>query len=726
VPESQEHPIIRRGPALPRRRGDDCEPPRPHVGETPAPAPAPKPERRLRPEIQALRAIAVTLVVVSHLWPAALPGGFVGVDVFFAISGFLITSLLLREIDRTGRISLASFWARRARRILPAALLTLLFVAIATVAFVPLNLWQQYFADLRASTGYFQNWHLASTAVDYFHASDAPSPVQHFWSLAVEEQFYLVWPVLMLLGLAGAPSRHKKAAIAAGMALLTLASLVYSIRYTPADPNAAYFITPTRAWEFGLGGLLALLPGFERSPSPARAALSWIGLIAIGLAAALYSPATQFPGYAAALPVLGAVAVMRAGAPAGRLAPTGLMSLRPVQLLGDISYSVYLWHWPLIVLTPFVIAGGLTTTTKVGIIMLTVIAAWLSKVFVEDPVRRSGFLSRRPLRWTFALALAGTAAMLAVTFGGTSQVRAEITKQAKQTNAFLAKAPTCFGAAARDTAHPCSSASLAKKVVPTPAEARERPNAPCTVTEKTGTVQVCAFGASPPKATATVALVGDSHASHWRAALAPIAVKSGWRGLSLTHTSCPFSRAQRKLPEPINSHCLRWKGELVKWFAKHPEVSTVFVSQLSGGSGVVTHGKSAFETEVAGYIAAWKSLPATVKHIVVIRDNPNVGGHTDVCVQQAIAKHRNAGQACALSRSKSLNADAAATAARRLDSPRVQVIDLTPFMCSSSQCFPVVGGALVYKDATHLTAVFAKTLSPYLGRALGRLEASWS
>ena len=571
-----------------------------------------------------------------------------------------------------------------------------------------------------------QNWHLASSAVDYFHSADAPSPVQHFWSLAVEEQFYVVWPVLMLLGLAVAPALRKRRAIAAGMALLTAVSFAYAIGYTPQNPSAAYFITPTRAWEFGLGGLLALLPGFERSPSAVRSALSWIGLGAIGLAAALYSPATPFPGYAAALPVLGAVAVMRAGAPAGRFAPTGLMSLRPVQFLGDASYSVYLWHWPLIVLAPFVLTDGLTTQTRIGLIMLTLVAAWLSKVFVEDPVRRSGFLSRRRLRWTFALALAGTAAMLAVSFGGTSQVQAKIHQQATQANAFLARAPSCFGAAARDAAHPCRDARLAKKVVPTPADARERPNAPCTITEKQGTVQVCAFGARAGKATGTIALVGDSHASHWRAALAPIARKNGWRGLSLTHTSCPFSKAERKLEEPIRSRCALWKRQLTAWFHRHPEVSTVFVSQLSGGSGVVTHGTSAFETEVAGYIAAWRSLPATVEHIVVIRDNPSVGGHTDVCVQQAISKHRNAGTACALPRSTSLNADAAAVAAKRLHSPRVQVVDLTSFMCSSTKCFPVVGGALVYKDATHLTAVFAKTLSPYLGRGIDKLRASWS
>ncbi len=231
--------------------------------------------KEVRAEIQALRALAVALVVVFHMWPSSLPGGFVGVDVFFVISGFLITSLLLREIDRTGQLSLSKFYARRARRILPASLVTLGCVGIATILFVPLSYWQQFFGDLTASTTYVQNWHLSAAAVDYFAADQGPSPVQHFWSLSAEEQFYLVWPVTLVF--AAAVTRHaprlRRRAIAASMGLLTLASLVYSLIATATDPAAAYFVTPTRAWEFGAGGLLALLPAAQPGPSRARSAL---------------------------------------------------------------------------------------------------------------------------------------------------------------------------------------------------------------------------------------------------------------------------------------------------------------------------------------------------------------------------------------------------------------------------------------------------------------------
>ena len=208
------------------------------------------PRSALRAEIQALRALAVALVLVYHLWPAVLPGGFVGVDVFFAISGFLITSLLLREAERAGSVSLRAFWARRARRILPAALLTVLVCALATIALVPLTRWQQFFAEMRASTAYVQNWKLAGDAVDYLAAANAPSPVQHYWSLSIEEQFYLLWPGLIGVAVRvtrGRPVQARRGAVTAVLAAATGLSLAYSIAHTSADPAAAYFVTPTRA-----------------------------------------------------------------------------------------------------------------------------------------------------------------------------------------------------------------------------------------------------------------------------------------------------------------------------------------------------------------------------------------------------------------------------------------------------------------------------------------------
>lgn len=288
-----------------------------------------------------------------------------------------------------------------------------------------------------------------------------------------------------------------------------------------------------------------------------------------------------------------------------------------------------------------------------------------------------------------------------------------------------AATPACFGAASRDPLHPCHNASLRLAVVPTPAEARNVPNAPCGLTLVAG-LSVCAFGVAEGAAT-TVALVGDSHAADWRAAVEVVAQSERWHGVSLTHSSCPLSSATRDLPTPARHGCARWRRRVLSWFGRHPEVSTLFVSALSGGTGVVPDsGRSEFETAVHGYMRAWKALPASVGEIVVLRDTPKVRSDTDRCVEHAMARHARPGPACAVPRAAALGRDPLVAAAQRLRSPRVRVIDLTRVFCGAAQCYPVVGGALVYKDAHHLTRVFAATLGPLLQREVHRSIASGS
>jgi hypothetical protein len=284
----------------------------------------------------------------------------------------------------------------------------------------------------------------------------------------------------------------------------------------------------------------------------------------------------------------------------------------------------------------------------------------------------------------------------------------------------------CLGAAARDGGHPCAGSSLRYSVQPTPDEAESAPSAPCTGVARDDLVGICYFGVEPEQATGTVALVGDSHAAHWRAAADVVARAHGWRGMSITHSSCPFSRATRNLVQPDRAHCLRWNQELLAWFTRHPEVHTLFVSALSGGRGVIVpRGESEFAARVRGYLAVWRALPASVKHIVVIRDTPKVHADTLDCVRRAMAAHRRAGSACAVGRRGRLDRDAAVVAARRLQSRRVQTVDLTPYFCAPRRCFPVVGGVLAYRDGHHLTPAFVRTLGPYLDRHVRRLMASW-
>jgi peptidoglycan/LPS O-acetylase OafA/YrhL len=673
-----------------------------------------------REEIQALRAIAVLLVVLFHLWPNAVPGGFVGVDVFFAISGFLITGLLLRDVERRGTVSLAAFWARRARRLLPAPLLVILVCAAATVALVPLTAWDRFFSDFRASTAYVQNWHLASTAVDYFAANDAPSPVRHFWSLSAEEQFYVVWPLLMLVGvlIARRTGGVSRGAITLVLGVATLLSLACSIVLTASDPSVAYYATPTRAWEFGAGGLLALVVREEVARPVVGSALSWLGLAAILLAALGFSERMAFPGWAALLPIGGALAVMGAGMPTPRWAPSGVLRLPALQFLGDISYSIYLWHWPLLIFAPYALGHGVGDGTAIAIFGLTIVAAWLTKLFVEDPVRGASALIRRPPRLTLVAAAAATAGVVGVTVAGSDHVQAQAARDARVTRQTLEHRPPCFGAAARDPRRPCHNPALRSIIVPTPVEAEKMPNAPCRITERDERLRVCAFGLEPARARTTVAILGDSHASHWRPALDVVAKARRWRGLSITRTGCAFSLATPDVVPRARTHCAQWKRQVLAWFGRHPEVSTVLVAAHAGAGVVTPPERDAFAVKREGYADAWRALPSSVRRIVVIRDTPRMRGSTLDCVQEAMDDGARATSACAVPRRLALQPDPEVAAATGAQPGRVRVVDLTRQLCDARTCPAVVGGALAFKDEDHLTPVFAATLGPFLRRDL--------
>ena len=685
-------------------------------------------KRVLRPEIQALRAIAVATVVIFHYWPGLISGGYIGVDVFFAISGFLITGHLVREVDSSGRVSLPGFWARRARRILPAALLVLLFCAVATFLIVPLNLWDQFFREIQASTLYVENWNLAREAVDYLGAENRPSPVQHYWSLSVEEQFYIVWPVLILVAMLVVRKRSavvRRRSITTMLAILTAASLAYSIWHTANDPAAAFFVTPTRVWEFGAGGLLAIFAISTARPA-LRAAVSWVGVAMILVAAFAYSPDTPFPGAAAILPIAGTLAVIWAGSPELRWSPWHWMKLRGTQWLGNVSYSVYLWHWPLLILTPFLILSGLTTPIKLGLLALTLLLAALSKRFVEDPLRSGPFLASHRPRRSFAFVLVGTGAVLLASVGALAVLSARQDADTLATTRLFASHERCLGAAARDPEHqPCVNPKLRLAVSPTPLELKRDYVGALNVLacpenggRHNGVIKSCTFGVPPERAKRYAAIIGDSHAGRWRRGMTMMAEQRKWNVVAASLLGCPFSSVTYPKKGLDTAKCIEWKKEIPRWLASQPKINTLFVAQLTQPFTT----KAKFEADVAGYQEQWRRLPPTIKHIVVFRDNPRADKGTLDCVERAMSEKRPAGEACALPRSRVLTAypDAAAVAALRLHKPNIGVIDLSPFYCDAKLCYPVIGGVLVTSDRSHLTPLFNGTLVPYALRALDR------
>jgi hypothetical protein len=281
--------------------------------------------------------------------------------------------------------------------------------------------------------------------------------------------------------------------------------------------------------------------------------------------------------------------------------------------------------------------------------------------------------------------------------------------------AAAADKPRCYGAASRDPQTPCDNPNLRLKVTPTPTQALLKPNSICNRLHVEDLVRTCWWGARAKGAKTTVALIGDSHASAWRAVLSPVGKKRHWRGISNTLTSCAFSRVVSLTPKSRARECRDWNNQTIAWFERHPEVTTVFVV-------AATIPKPGFETQVKGFRDAWKRLPHTVRNIIVIRDNPRMQADTGPCIDAARRTNRPAGSACARKRSTSLPTDPPSTAARRMGSKRIHVIDLSKYFCDASLCYPVIGGVLVYKDLTHITSTYGSTLAPYLEREVRRLK----
>ncbi len=383
-------------------------------------------DRAFRADIQGLRAVAVLEVVFYHAHLSFLGGGYVGVDVFFVISGFLITDLLWRERVRTGRVSLRAFYGRRARRLLPMAMLVLVVTMAASVRWVPPLQLRSVWKDGVASAFYGGNYRFAAAQANYLTSSAPPSPFQQYWSLGVEEQFYVVWPLLLLAAASfvrpwsrrrGTHSLHAQVGSTTVqraerpsalvpfnvLTVVAIGSFVFSLWLTRADQPWAFFSLPTRAWELAVGGLVALgAPVLRRLPVGAAMALGWAGLAAVVASAVGFGASTPFPGTAALAPVLGAAAILTAGLVPSRWGPVALLGTAVMGFIGAISYSWYLWHWPVLVLAPDVVGHALSEGTDLTLAAGSGLLAWASYRLVEEPSRRSKWLSAHARRSLFA------------------------------------------------------------------------------------------------------------------------------------------------------------------------------------------------------------------------------------------------------------------------------------------------------------------------------------
>jgi peptidoglycan/LPS O-acetylase OafA/YrhL len=625
-----------------------------------------------RRDIEGLRAVAVLLVVLYHCGVPFLPGGYVGVDVFFVISGFLITGLLLRERERTGRISIRAFYGRRIRRLLPAALLVTVVTVGAAYRWLPPLRAPQVALDGLFTTVYGLNYRLAATGIDYLNADAAPSPLQHFWSLAVEEQFYLIWPLLLLF------ARRRPVLIA-----VVAASFAVSVWQTGANPTWAYFGLHTRAWELGAGALVAALGGrLPRTIAP-------VGVAAIGLAAMVYTDRTAFPGYAALLPVAGTVVVLLARS-------DGLLGARPVQVIGRLSYSWYLWHWPVLMIGPVVLGRHAGLGLNLALAAGALSAAAATYALVENPVRQM----RVPVT-------AGLVVTLMVAGGCLAASRISPQRTSGYTAPLLTTLrPADLGRAV--TAVPENlTPSLRRATADQPRIYRDKCSSDFT---DASIHRPCAYGDLGSRT--TIVLFGDSHAGAWFPAVEGVAQRRGWRLVVVTKSACSAASVrifQAKLNRPFDE-CVRWRESTWDYIGSlHPAM--VLMTSAAAGGDLADKPADPDAAWTAGWARSADRLATSGAKLYLLDDTPYQRGDVPEC----LSAHPAAPQQCAVGRAAALpNPARRAMIDAALRGRGVTTIDPTPWFCTTTGCPVIVGNVLVYRDVSHITATYARLLAPLL------------
>nr|WP_256371188.1 acyltransferase family protein [Mycobacterium sp. PS03-16] len=713
-------------------------------------------ERGFRPDIEGLRAVAVLAVVLFHADVPGLRGGFVGVDVFFVISGFLITGLLWREASANGTVRLRNFYAARARRLLPASAVVGVITMIGAALLLPPLQVASVAMDGITSALYVSNYRFIGSGVNYFAESSlaSPSPFQHYWSLGVEEQFYLVWPIL-IIGTAWLIRRLRrldtKAAATASvrpyvviLGLVTVVSFALSLFITYLVPPVAFFSLPTRAWQLAAGGLIALtVTQWRRMPAVPAAVTGWTGLALILLACTWLSSATRYPGIAALLPTLGAVLVIGAGCAQPSRGCGRLLSTRPMGAIGRVSYSWYLWHWPVLVFTPLVVGHAIGLAGKLTAVLVAAGLAVLTMRFVEDPLRFSPRIRRSA--WA-GLGLGGavTATAVCVALVTPMLLPNPASRGPVATPVRIAAAtvppgsdPTAYDAAVRavfDQAQAAVAASVDIRTVPS----NLTPNLSELGSQQLsilsgGCLLVVPFDTEQPEcATAdtssatTVALIGDSRAAMYHPAFEQAATQRSWRLEMLAKASCPI--VELPVSDQFNGlaeqfqRCAQWRGEiLTRVQAEPPQLVVVASARAYDATGVhtMTPGLKMFDDAwLDGLSRLVQQLRDTGAQVLVLGPSVDLPMSAPLC----LSAHPEDVTTCAAVRGEKYARGIAAEAAA-VEAAGGRYTDVTGLFCAGDRCPVIVGNTLVYFDAGHLTREYAQHLAPAMGALADRALA---
>ncbi|MDP9429260.1 MAG: acyltransferase [Actinomycetota bacterium] len=697
-----------------------------------------------RPDVEGLRAVAVLAVVLFHAGVPGFSGGFVGVDVFFVISGFLITGLLWREVESTGTVRLGRFYGARARRLLPAGVLVLIATAVAAVWLLPPLQARSVLGDAVAGALYVGNYRFAVQGTDYLAADMPPSPIQHYWSLGVEEQFYFLWPALLIAvgWLTSRLSRHSdQARPGTGgsmlpplivLGLVAGASFLLSLRWTTDLPSWAFFSLPARAWQLAVGGLLALSVAWWRRLPPRAAGLGgWAGLALIVLACLRLDESTPYPGVAAFLPVLGAALVLIGGCAGPGWGVGAPLSTPPMRVVGRLSYSWYLWHWPVLLLAPALVGHSLDLPGRVLAAGVAGGLAALTLVAVENPIRFAAPLrgsGGRSLLLGGGLTAMGVCASLVLLSAVPAPVGQGAAAEAPEIGAGPTPDPATPAVPTQDPAEAALQAVTAQvqsavlastdvqavpaNLTPPLADAfAEKPRVfvnGCVRSWLYVGQEECASGATT--SATRVALVGDSHAAMWSPALERVAAQRQWRLETMGKVTCPL------LDLPITSpylgrtytECTQWRSQILdRLRSERPALIVVGMSRRYGPDFGFTVYSQEWLDSLTRLVQQLRSTGASV---LVLGPVPDPQSFVPTC----LSEHLDSATACSPDRAIAVNDAGIAAEEQATAAGGGHYAVLTDLFCTAARCPVIVSNQLLYRDDNHVTVGYAAWLAPVL------------
>ena len=604
-------------------------------------------------QIQGLRALAALLVTIFHA--RLVPGGFIGVDIFYVISGYLITGLILREIENTGTLNLQNFYQRRIKRLLPTSVFVLFVTAIVGMFVLPAITRDALGRDLFAAATYISNYLFAWWQNDYQNLNATPSPFIHYWSLAVEEQFYIVWPIFILF-----LSRYGKRAVLYGVAISSALSLLLSIYQTQTSPIWAFYSLPTRAWELGVGALLLFIPDtFWKNRF-----IPWVGLIGIAIAALKFDENTSFPGINAVLPV-GATALLIGSIAIWPRFFNDVSNNRVSQWLGAISYPLYLWHWPALVLPSSALGRPLRIRERIFCILLTIVLAHFTSKYIEQPLRNKKVPGKKIYRFFAATTALSLVAGLLITSTASSIISVKGTDYKFNLIDVMEK-PSVYG----DNCH---------------SNYGETKSGDCT------------YGDINSKT--TVVLYGDSHAAQWFPALEALANDRGFKLVSLTKSACPSVDVPRADQGAFkNVHCDKWRDDSIARIKKLRPAAVIMSSfqYFNPPSGYPDE----YQWWKEGQIRLLDALRGSSKHLIYISDTPRPLRDIPNCLASRDPQSCDSTEKTPV---KIING--------------FEKVDPTPWLCTN-YCPAIQDGYVVYRDASHISVAAALALKSQLEAAL--------